>query len=119
MAMLFVAALSFGFASCGGDDDDDIVDPYTNPGGTINPSDNVPDPAGTIELSMRRSNQGDTYLGESGIHIDNSDNFYNAYYYGKIASYGVVKGLGNVSNIPTNGWADQVAVKPGYHLLNR
>lgn len=113
MVTLFVAALPFSFASCGGDDDDN-VDPNANPGGTIDPSVNVPDPAGTIELSMRREDQGDTHLNESGIHINKSDNFSFDYYSGKIASYGEVKGLGNVGNIPTNGWADEITVKPGY-----
>lgn len=113
LATLFVAALPFSFASCGGDDDDN-VDPNANPGGTIDPSANVPDPAGTIELSMRREDQGDTHLNESGIHINKSDNFSFDYYSGKIASYGEVKGLGNVGNIPTNGWADEITVKPGY-----
>ncbi|MBR4553655.1 MAG: DUF5036 family protein [Bacteroidaceae bacterium] len=116
LVTLFVAALPFSFASCGGDDDDN-VDPNANPGGTIDPSANVPDPAGTIELSMRREDQGDTFLDESNIHINNSDNFEfdsGWSYNGKIASYGAVKGLGNVSNIPTNGWADEISVKPGY-----
>jgi len=113
LATLFVAAFPFGFSSCGGDDDDNL-DPHTNPGGIIDPSANVPDPAGTIELSMRRSDQGDTHLNESGIHINKSDNFSFDYYNGKIASYGAVKGLGNVGNIPTNGWADEITVKPGY-----
>lgn len=116
MAMLFVAVLTFGFASCGGEDDDD-VDPHTNPGGIIDPSANVPDPAGTIELSMRKENHGGTFLDDTNIHINNSDNFEfdsGWGYDGKIASYGSVKGLGNVGNIPTNGWADEIAVKPGY-----
>lgn len=116
LVTLFVAALPFSFASRGGDDDDN-VDPNANPGGTIDPSANVPDPAGTIELSMRREDQGDTFLDESNIHINNSDNFEfdsGWSYNGKIASYGAVKGLGNVSNIPTNGWADEISVKPGY-----
>lgn len=78
-------------------------------GGYIKPDQNVADPTGTIELSMRNANNGDTYLDD--LHIGKDDNFSGSGTF--IASLGAVRGLGNVSSIPSAGWASKVAVTPG------
>ena len=86
---------------------EDDLDPDN--GTIIDPTAVVPDPEGTVSLSMRNSNSGKTYLDD--IYILN-ENFAGAYF----ASIGAVQGLGNVSNIPITGWANQVSVieKNGY-----
>lgn len=102
LAMILVAMLTVGFVSCGGDDDNE--DP--NNGQPVNPGTTVNDPEGTISLSMRNADNGKTYL--DNIYISN-ENFRGAYF----ASVGAVKGLGNVSTIPTTGWAEQMSVIAG------
>jgi hypothetical protein len=97
-----VAMLSIGFTSCGGDDENE----NPNNGQPVNPGTTVNDPEGTISLSMRNADNGKTYL--DNIYISN-ENFRGAYF----ASVGVVKGLGNVSTIPTTGWAEQMSVIAG------
>jgi hypothetical protein len=66
----------------------------------------VNDPEGTIALSMRNSNNGDTHL--DNIYIEN-ENFRGGYF----ASIGAVNGLGYVAGIPATGWAQQVSVTEG------
>ena len=102
LAMMMVAMLTIGFISCGGDDDSEAP----NNGQPVNPSVTVNDPEGTISLSMRNADNGKTYL--DNIYISN-ENFRGAYF----ASLGAVKGLGNVSTIPTTGWAEQMSVIAG------
>lgn len=93
-------------SSCGDDDDDNLP---VNEG--VAPDKEVPDPIGTITLSMRDDNNGRTYLGN--IYIKN-ENFTGVYPYTVyFASLGEVKGLGNVAHIPTTGWASEMAVIPG------
>lgn len=98
LAAIFVALAT----GCSKNDDPDN-------GGYIKPDQVVADPTGTIELSMRNANNGKTWLGN--IYIGADDNFTGSNCY--IASVGPVKGLGNVSSIPTAGWAREVAVTPG------
>lgn len=74
----------------------------------IKPDQIVADPTGTIILSMR--NNDDTSL--DGLYIGKDDNFHGNGW--DIASLGSMKGLGNISNIPTAGWSDKIAVTPGY-----
>lgn len=71
-----------------------------------------PDPSGTIELDMRKSGEGGTYLyfGGDALSINKSDNF-KAW---KIADVGSVKGLSSIKSIPQDGWAQQVGVRPGH-----
>lgn len=77
-------------------------------GGTVSPDATVPDPSGTITLSM--FNDDETSL--DGLKIGSDNNFHG---YGfVIADIGAVKGLGNITSIPTEGWASQVAVIPGH-----
>ena len=101
LVMIMVCMLSVSISSCGGDDDVD-----SDSGQTIKPETKVDDPTGTITLAMRNSDNGATHL--DNIYID-KENFRGAYF----VSLGPVKGLGNVSNIPTTGWAEQMAVIAG------
>lgn len=93
--LLLMAALSVLAAGCGKDDD------------ASNPNARVPDPEGTVPLSMRNANSGGTYL--DGIYIDNGDNFAGGWF----VSLGAMKGLGNVVSIPSSGWAGKVSAVPG------
>ena len=78
--------------------------------------DTVPDPAGTVSLSMRDFDNGRTYL-NGYIYIRN-ENFLsgacNPFYVDRFVDLGPVNGLGNVSYIPKDGWAEQVMVVPGH-----
>lgn len=75
----------------------------------MDPTQEVPDPTGTIQLAMRDDNNGRTNI--DGLYIQD-ENFYGGPSF-RVASIGAVKGLGNVAYIPSTGWAVQVAVKPG------
>jgi len=83
------------------------------PGDPETPSNSVPDPEGTVLVSMRNGNNGGTAVypvsGNTGFLIDAEDNFQ-----GRFVSLGAMKGLGNVTKIPTTGWAAKVKVVPGY-----
>ncbi len=110
---LFAVSSGVAFVSCGGDEPN-------NPdnGDPIKPDTSVPDPAGTITLSMRNEDYGKTFLDDLYIGDDNNFCFFFSRNY--IASIGTVKGLGNVSNIPLMGWATSMAVEPtaGYVIYN-
>lgn len=96
--------LAVAFAACSSDDDS------TDGDGNIKPDVNVNDPAGTVSLSMMKGSsisEGATRIGGSYIYIGNDYNFDGGYF----ISLGTVKGLGNVSYIPTTGWADMVSVR--------
>ncbi len=96
--------LAVVFAACSSDDDS------TDGDGNIKPDVNVNDPAGTVSLSMMKGSsisEGATRIGGSYIYIGNDYNFDGGYF----ISLGTVKGLGNVSYIPTTGWADMVSVR--------
>jgi hypothetical protein len=91
-----------------------------------NGSGSVPDPAGTVIVSMRNGNNGMTNVfpfGDNGgwFYIDNGDNFYTGgnVSYWEFATIGKVSGLGNVTKIPTNGWTTKVAVLPGYGYIGK
>lgn len=81
-----------------------------------NPEKEVDDPTGTILVSMRNENNGKTAIAPKdagSFYIDEADNFkgYSSY---EFVTLGQMKGLGNVTRIPADGWAEQVAVRPGY-----
>lgn len=99
---IFSLMLAFIISSCGKEN----VTPGSGSGTT---GGNVDDPVGTIKLSMRNAANGDTEL--DYIHIDKDDNFEG--YRSWFASVGKVNGLGNVTGIPANGWAEKIAVVPG------
>ena len=96
--------LAVAFAACSSNDDS------TDGDGNIKPDVNVNDPAGTVSLSMMKgpsTSEGATRISGSYIYIGNDYNFDG----GSFISLGTVKGLGNVSYIPTTGWADKVSVR--------
>ena len=96
--------LAITFVACSSDD------ASTDGNGNIKPDVNVNDPAGTVSLSMMKGpsiREGATRIGGSDIYIGNDYNFDGGYF----ISLGAVKGLGNVSYIPTQGWADMVSVR--------
>lgn len=96
--------LAVAFAACSSDDDS------TDGNGNIKPDVNVNDPVGTVSLSMMKGpsiREGATRIGSSDIYIGNDYNFDGGYF----ISLGTVKGLGNVSYIPTTGWASNVSVR--------
>lgn len=98
---LFLWSFAQIASGCSGDS------PDPDGGDVVKPDQEVPDPTGTVLLSMR--NNDVTSL--DGLYIGNDDNFHGNGW--KIASMGKVRGLGNVASIPTSGWADRVAVVPG------
>lgn len=99
-SLLAIAAMAVAATSC---TKEEIGSPGTDPGS--DPSVQVPDPEGTITLSMR--NDRGTYL--DNFYIDDADNFSGGYF----VSLGEMKGLGNVTRIPKHGWSSKTAVVPG------
>ena len=98
--------LAITFVACSSDDASIDGD------GNIKPDVNVNDPTGTVSLSMMKGpsiREGATRIGDSDIYIGNDYNFDGGYF----ISLGTVKGLGNVSYIPTTGWASKVSVRSG------
>jgi len=81
----------------------------------------VPDPEGTITLSMRNSNNGPVHVNLDDCYpfvINGGNNFLGQGDW-KFASIGQVSGLGSVTYIPTSGWANSVAVKTGYGYVGK
>lgn len=105
---LLAAATMSGFMGCSTDDE---PEPQDKKNETISPTQPVDDPAGTITLLMRNANNGETSL-EGAIYIDKGDNFVGDD--ASLCDLGRVAGLGNVTSIPTTGWAPRVAVTPGH-----
>ena len=109
---LMVLGLVF-VAGCSKDDDN---------GGS-----NVPDPEGTVTVTME--NRGDNYAhagpGGRPLYISGNDimigmtaanNFYSFYYDmqgNQIANIGKVNGLGAIKRIPNSGFVSQTSVEPG------
>lgn len=100
-SLLAIAAMAVAATSCS---KEEIDTPVTDPGS--DPTVEVPDPEGTITLSMR--NDKGTYL-DDNFYIDDADNFSGGYF----VSMGEMKGLGNVTRIPKHGWSNKAAVTPG------
>lgn len=101
MAVVMACAM----VACGDDDDPN------------DPGNSVPDPEGTVELRMRNGNNGETSLraGDFDIWIDAGNNLVGA----SFAKMGKMKGLGNITKIPTSGWAEKVSVDPGCGYVAR
>lgn len=103
-AIVLTAGLFF-FAGCSSNDPDD-------------PNNSVPDPEGTILVKMRNRDNGGTLVNPDGCNysfgVSVANNFYSSSSSRfKFASIGAVKGLGNVTKIPSAGWAYEIAVVPG------
>lgn len=108
--VFYISFFALTMAACGADDD------LTDDNGNVKPDAIVEDPEGTISLSMMKgsSYKDATRLGNTYIYIGDDYNFKHDEGYGcQFVSLGTVKGLGNVSYIPTSGWASSVAVKNG------
>jgi len=95
--------------ACSGGEDEPEPGPTPTPTPTPvpTPGENVPDPEGTVKVTLRNEQSGGNYL--DNIHIDKGDNFVGGYF----VSYGKVHGLGNVASIPKVGYADAISVTPG------
>ena len=84
-----------------------------------NPFEILPDPEGTIQLSMRDDDNGKTLLDNIYISDENFASYYRyttpegPILYVTFVSLGNMSGLANVKQIPTTGWASKVAVVPG------
>lgn len=109
---LFFLCVAFGalvFSSCSKDDDAGNDD-----GVVINPDKNIPDPKGTITLNMMVGDDNDKSVSISDfgtIKINSAYNFEGSSC--SFVSLGKMKGLGNVTAIPQDGWNSYVAVNPG------
>lgn len=112
---LFLLCVAFGalfFSSCSKDDDAE----NDNSGPVINPDKNIPDPKGTITMNMMVGDDGDkaVSINDFGtIKINSAYNFVGYDYNYSFVSLGKMKGLGNVTAIPQDGWNRSVAVNPG------
>lgn len=106
--LIILAVCALCFFSCGKED----TDKNSTDDPEVSPTTNVPDPEGTIMLSMRNYNNGRTYI-DDRIFINSSDNFSGAMF----VSVGEVKGLGNITTIPKAGWSNELSVRPGYGYI--
>lgn len=110
---LFLLCVAFGalfFSSCSKDDDAE----NDNGGVVINPDKNIPDPKGTITMNMMVGDGNDKWVSINdfgSIKINSAYNFTGGSC--SFVSLGKIKGLGNVTAIPQDGWNDYVAVNPG------
>lgn len=114
---LFLLCVAFGalfFSSCSKDDDAE----NDNGGVVINPDKNLPDPTGTVTLNIMIGDDENKRVDINGfgtIQINSAYNFmgYEGSSYYSFVSLGKMKGLGNVTAIPQDGWNYSVAVNPG------
>lgn len=118
---LFLLCVAFGaliFSSCSKDDDAE----NDNGGVVINPDKNIPDPKGTVTLNIMIGDDENKRVDINGfgtIQINSAYNFvgYSSNY--SFVSLGKLKGLGNVTAIPQDGWNRSVAVNPGEGYVAR
>lgn len=112
---LFLLCVAFGalfFSSCSKDDDAE----NDNGGVVINPDKNIPDPKGTITMNMMVGDDEGKRVSIKDfgtIQISSAYNFKGYEYNCSFVSLGKMKGLGNVTAIPQDGWNSSVAVNPG------
>lgn len=98
------------FSSCSKDDDAE----NDNGGVVINPDKNIPDPKGTITMNMMVGDGNDKWVSINDFGIIQINSAYNFKGDGcSFVSLGKIKGLGNVTAIPQDGWNSSVAVNPG------
>lgn len=109
----FLLCVAFGalfFSSCSKDDDAE----NDNSGPVINPDKNIPDPKGTITMNMMVGDGNDKWVSIrdfGDIKINSAYNFTGGSC--SFVSLGKIKGLGNVTAIPQDGWNNYVAVNSG------
>lgn len=117
---LFLLCVAFGalfFSSCSKDDDAE-----NDNGVVINPDKNIPDPKGTITLNIMIGDDENKRVDINGfgtIQINSAYNFVGYDYNYSFVSLGKLKGLGNVTAIPQDGWNRSVAVNPGEGYVAR
>ena len=118
---LFLLCVAFGalfFSSCSKDDDAE----NDNGGVVINPDKNLPDPTGTVTLNIMIGDDENKRVDINGfgtIQINSAYNFVGYDYNYSFVSLGKMKGLGNVTAIPQDGWNRSVAVNPGEGYVAR
>ena len=106
------------FSSCSKDDDAE----NDNGGVVINPDKNLPDPTGTVTLNIMIGDDENKRVDINGfgtIQINSAYNFVGYDYNYSFVSLGKMKGLGNVTAIPQDGWNRSVAVNPGEGYVAR
>jgi hypothetical protein len=107
LTIMMVAMLSVGFASCGGNDDDNDVKTSTK------------DPEGTIVLNMFNGgykNATRFHVYNVKFHIDKANNFVNDGIT-RFINVGKINGISDINETPTIGWTTSVAVIPGYGYI--
>lgn len=118
---LFLLCVAFGalfFSSCSKDDDAE----NDNGGVVINPDKNIPDPTGTVTLNIMIGDDENKRVDINGfgtIQINSAYNFVGESSNCSFVSLGKLKGLGNVTAIPQDGWNRSVAVNPGEGYVAR
>ena len=118
---LFLLCVAFGalfFSSCSKDDDAE----NDNSGPVINPDKNIPDPKGTVTLNIMIGDDKNKRVDINGfgtIQINSAYNFVGESSNCSFVSLGKLKGLGNVTAIPQDGWNRSVAVNPGEGYVAR
>lgn len=118
---LFLLCVAFGalfFSSCSKDDDAE----NDNGGVVINPDKNLPDPTGTVTLNIMIGDDENKRVDINGfgtIQINSAYNFVGESSNCSFVSLGKLKGLGNVTAIPQDGWNRSVAVNPGEGYVAR
>lgn len=106
LQLMVILAVVLVTNSCSREDDNLDGD------GNIKPDVEVPDPEGTIQLSMMSGDVSNATMIDNLFYIGGDYNFSggsDCYF----ASLGEVKGLGNISYVPTTGWANKVALRAG------
>ena len=80
-------------------------------------SKSMPDPTGTITIKVRNWSNGGTSVYPEGcegtFYITSANNFRANWGNWTFARVGKVAGLGNVTGIPSSGYATEVSVEPG------
>lgn len=99
------------FSSCSKDDDAT----NDNSGEVINPDKNLPDPTGTVTLNIMVGDDKNNKVTINNFGIISINSAYN--FVGEnscsFVSLGKMKGLGNITTIPQDGWNSSIAVNPG------
>ena len=99
------------FSSCSKDDDAT----NDNSGEVINPDKKLPDPTGTVTLNIMVGDDKNNKVTINNFGIISINSAYN--FVGEnscsFVSLGKMKGLGNITTIPQDGWNSSIAVNPG------
>lgn len=107
--MAFIVFASFMLTAC--EKDNDYSSAGKGNGSTTNG--NIPDPEGTINVSMRNGDKNTATIIGNDFYIGYDNNFTNVDNDVAFVCVGKVNGLGNITGIPKKGWAKNVALEPG------